>query len=96
MLPYSTAPISAQPSGTLDLCWYATRPWSFFLRYMKRRPIGHGLILVGIMAAVGCSVGTQYGVKGLVDALTAGPGKPGIWHALAILMSVGYGVLHFV
>jgi ATP-binding cassette subfamily B protein len=41
------------------------------------------------VAAVACSVGTQYGVKFLVDGLSAGPGRAGgVWLAFALLMSL--------
>ncbi len=68
-----------------DLCRYASRPWSFFVRYLKMRPISHGIILAAVVTAVACSVGTQYGVKALVDALAAGPPNPAVWTALALL-----------
>ena len=41
------------------------------------------------MAAVACSVGTQYGVKYLVDSLSAGPARAGgVWLAFIFLMSL--------
>ena len=46
-----------------DLCDYADRPLVFILRYVRQRPISHAAILTAVLAAVGCSVGTQYGVK---------------------------------
>ena len=51
---------------------YVDRPFAFILRYVRRRPISHAVILAAVLAAVGCSVTTQYGVKYLVDALSAG------------------------
>ena len=69
-----------------DMSWYATRPWSFFYSYMRRRPVGHSVILTGVVLAVICSVTTQYGVKAVVDALGQGPGAAtGVWMALALL-----------
>ena len=68
------------------MSWYATRPWSFFVRYLKLRPFGHGAVLCGVVAAVACSVGTQYGVKGLVDALTKTGGQAQVWTALTVLV----------
>ena len=47
-----------------DLCRYATSPWRFVGRYLRRRWVSHGLILAAVLGAVGCSVSTQYGVKG--------------------------------
>ncbi len=85
MPPSRTAGISADPVGGGDLCRYASRPWAFLLRYIRMRPIGHATILAGVIGAVACSVGTQYGIKSVVDALTDGPGSTRIWGALAIL-----------
>ena len=68
-----------------DLCRYAMRPWAFFARYIRLRPVSHSAILLGVVAAVGCSVSTQYGVKALVDALAAGPAAGKVWHALIFL-----------
>ena len=42
-----------------------------------------------MIGAVACSVGTQYGVKALVDSLSAGPGGNGrVWAAFALLMAL--------
>jgi ATP-binding cassette, subfamily B, bacterial len=38
-----------------------------------------------VLGAVLCSVGTQYGLKALVDAISAGPGGGGVWTAFAAL-----------
>jgi ATP-binding cassette, subfamily B, bacterial len=47
------------------------------------------VILTAVVAAVACSVGTQYGVKNLVDSLTAGPARAGgVWLAFIFLMSL--------
>src|SRR4051794_23689056 len=51
------------------LCQYADRPLSFILRYLRRRPYPHAIIFSCVLAAVGCAVSTQYGVKFLVDSL---------------------------
>src|SRR3954466_458145 len=55
------------------LSGYAHRPLSFVLRYLRQRPASHVIIITSVVLAVACSVGTQYGVKYLVDALAAGP-----------------------
>lgn len=70
------------------LSGYAHRPFAFVLRYLRRRPGSHVAILMAILAAVSCSVGTQYGVKFLVDCLSAGPAAAdNVWLAFALLMS---------
>ncbi|MGY4426745.1 ABC-type multidrug transport system fused ATPase/permease subunit [Bradyrhizobium sp. JR6.1] len=71
------------------LSGYAHRPFPFVLRYLRRRLPSHVVILSAVVAAVACSVGTQYGVKNLVDALSAGPlAANGVWLAFALLMSL--------
>jgi len=71
-----------------SLSGYAHRPFSFVLRYLRQRQTSHMVILLAVVAAVGCSVGTQYGVKYLVDCLSAGPSKSGnVWLAFVLLMS---------
>lgn len=68
-----------------ELCRYAQNPWAFFARYIARRPFSHIAIVTAVVAAVGCSVSTQYGVKALVDALTAGSKSGQVWTALILL-----------
>ena len=70
-----------------NLSGYARRPFSFVLRYLRQRRAAHGVILVAVVGAVACSVGTQYGVKNLVDGLTSGQSH-GVWLAFALLMSL--------
>jgi len=70
------------------LSGYAHRPLPFVLRYLRRRLAAHVVILVAVVAAVACSVGTQYGVKHLVDGLSGGPAHSGsVWLAFVLLMS---------
>src|SRR5215470_5912269 len=72
-----------------QLSGYVHRPLQFVLRYLRRRPLSHLLILVTVVAAVACSVGTQYGVKYLVDCLSAGRDHAAqVWLAFAFLMSL--------
>jgi ATP-binding cassette, subfamily B, bacterial len=70
-----------------DLCDYAGRPIAFILRYVRQRPVAHAVILIAVLAAVACSVGTQYGVKHLVDVLSNHYGA-GIWLAFGLLGSL--------
>jgi ATP-binding cassette subfamily B protein len=70
-----------------DLCSYASRPLAFMLRYLRQRPFSHSAILVAVLGAVACSVGTQYGVKFLVDTLSQGVGV-GVWVAFFLLVSL--------
>ena len=75
-----------------DLCCYADRPLGFLLRYVRRRFLSHFTILIAVLGAVGCSVGAQYGIKLLVDALSAGPQHiHGVWVAFAVLVALVAG-----
>ena len=72
-----------------QLSGYAHRPFPFVLRYLRQRPLSHLIILSCVVAAVACSVGTQYGVKFLVDSLSAGPERAtNVWLAFALLMTL--------
>src|SRR6478609_3131317 len=72
-----------------NLSGYARRPFSFALRYIRQRRPAHVAILLAVVGAVACSVGTQYGVKSLVDSLSGGPSRAdGVWLAFAFLMSL--------
>ena len=70
-----------------ELCRYAGHPFRFVFRYLRRRPISHGIILAAVLGAVGCSVTTQYGLKYLVDALSGTAGR-GVWFAFALLVAL--------
>ncbi|HEU0081875.1 MAG TPA: ABC transporter ATP-binding protein [Bradyrhizobium sp.] len=71
------------------LSGYAHRPFAFVRRYLRQRLASHVVILAAVTAAVACSVGTQYAVKHLVDALAAGPGRAGgVWLAFGFLMAL--------
>ncbi len=68
-----------------DLCQYADRPTSFLLRYVKLQPVAHFIIVICVLAAVACSVSTQFGIKFLVDSLSKGVGHANPWTAFALL-----------
>src|SRR5271155_603926 len=72
-----------------SLSGYANRPLPFVLRYLRQRPASHVFIVTAVFAAVACSVSTQYGVKYLVDSLSAGSEQADhVWLAFVILMSL--------
>jgi ATP-binding cassette subfamily B protein len=72
-----------------NLSGYAHRPFPFVLRYLRQRPAAHAVILGSVIVAVACSVGTQYGVKNLVDGLSGGAANAGsVWLAFIFLMSL--------
>src|SRR5262245_13807684 len=73
----------------IELSRYANRPFAFVARYLPQRKTSHAIILGAVVGAVACSVGTQYGIKFLVDSL-AGSGPPGngVWFAFAFLVAL--------
>jgi len=71
-----------------DLCHYGHRPSSFVGRYIRRRAAAHVVIVLAVIAAVGCSVSAQYGVKVLVDTLAVGDTGKYAWLAFALLASL--------
>src|SRR5580693_9513612 len=70
-----------------ELTRYATSPLGFIYRYVRMRPVSHAVILAAVLGAVVCSVGTQYGVKFLVDTLSAGANAD-VWIAFCLLGSL--------
>jgi ATP-binding cassette, subfamily B, bacterial len=70
-----------------DLSQYRNNPAGFLFRYIERRPWAHGAIILSVLGAVGASVGTQFAVKLLVDALTLRSGS-GPWIAVAAIASL--------
>jgi len=73
---------------TDELCLYANRPFAFIGRYVRRRWIAHLVILSAVVGAVACSVGTQYGLKYLIDTLSAGPQSVHIMGAFIVLAAL--------
>jgi ATP-binding cassette subfamily B protein len=72
-----------------NLSGYANRPFVFMLRYIRRRLASHAVIISSVVAAVACSVGTQYGVKFLVDGLSGGLVRAGnVWLAFGLLIAL--------
>src|SRR5689334_25438110 len=43
-----------------DLSRYARHPFLFIARYLRRRALSHAVIVTAVLAAVACSVTTQY------------------------------------
>jgi len=71
-----------------DFCRYAGRPLAFMFRSIRLRPGSHLLILTAVLAAVACSVSTQYGVKYLVDTLSGSGVSTDVWVPFALLVSL--------
>jgi ATP-binding cassette, subfamily B, bacterial len=69
-----------------DLTKYGPRTLAFLGRYVRARAAPHAAIALVVLAAVICSVSTQYGVKKLVDALSA-PSRGGSpWFAFGVVL----------
>ncbi|MBF3537313.1 ABC transporter ATP-binding protein [Burkholderia pseudomallei] len=71
------------------LASYAERPLAFLFRYIRMHPVAHVVVLVSVLAAVGCALGSQYAIKHLIDVLAAGRHHPGpLWGAFALLVGL--------
>src|ERR1700724_203255 len=72
-----------------SLCRFTHTPVAFVAHYVRKRALAHAVILLAVLAAVGCSVGAQYGVKLIVDTLSQGVHKAAdAWLAFAFLASL--------
>src|SRR5215470_9204001 len=69
---------------------FATRgPGIFLLHYVRRHLGSHLVVLTAVLAAVGCAIGSQYGIKNLVDVLgSQNPTPLELWSAVALLLGV--------
>ncbi|HKS86131.1 MAG TPA: ABC transporter ATP-binding protein [Pseudolabrys sp.] len=70
-----------------NLASYAGRPFAFIGRYLRERWRSHTVIVGAVAVAVLCSVGTQYGLKFLVDSLTA-EASDKVWLAFLLLAAL--------
>jgi ATP-binding cassette subfamily B protein len=72
-----------------DVSRYADHPIAFIFRFVRRRWVAHAAILGAVLAAVGCSVSTQYGIKFLVDILASqAVGTNRVWSAFGLLVTL--------
>jgi ATP-binding cassette subfamily B protein len=70
----------------------ARGPGPFLMHYAGRRLAGHILVLAAVLAAVGCAIGSQYGIKNLVDVLGArGATDRELWSAVVLLLTLVAG-----
>lgn len=80
--------LSAQPATDAAPIALRTRPLGFLAHYIRRHPLGHAVIFASVLAAVGASVSTQYGLKHLIDVVAAGPDAGGnVWGAFLLLVA---------
>ncbi len=73
-----------------DIIRFHGRPLGFLLSYVWRHRVGHAAVLASVVAAVFCSVFTQYGLKELIDVISMGreAGREAIWWALGLLVAL--------
>src|SRR5580692_5871494 len=65
---------------------------SFLGHYVRRRLFSHTIVLLAVLAAVGCAVASQYAVKHLVDVLgTHNPAAQVLWGAVGLLLALVAG-----
>jgi ATP-binding cassette subfamily B protein len=79
---------AASRDATADtLITLRSRPTALLRHYIRRHAFGHVVILAAVLGAVLCAVGTQYGLKRLVDAVTQGraAGAGPAWSAFVVL-----------
>ncbi|CAE6865566.1 ATM1-type heavy metal exporter [Paraburkholderia aspalathi] len=61
---------------TREIARYAGKPIRLLWRYVGRRKLAHAIVLASVLAAVGCALASQYGLRNLIDALPAGRAHP--------------------
>ncbi len=67
-------------------------PMSFLLHHVRRKLLGHLVVLLAVLLAVGCAIASQYGVKNLVDVLDLHhPSTRQLWGAVALLLGLVAG-----
>lgn len=69
----------------MNLSIYRGRPYPFIGRFIAMYPYAHAAIGAAVVAAVFCSVSTQYGVKYLVDALSDPNAHEKVWIGFTLL-----------
>lgn len=75
------------PANQPPIIRYHGKPLGFLLHYVFRHRLGHAVVLASVVAAVFCSVFTQYGLKSLIDVISQGreAGAERIWFAFWVL-----------
>ncbi|MBK4720793.1 ABC transporter ATP-binding protein [Azospirillum sp. YIM DDC1] len=63
------------------------RPGRFLMRYIRRRPWSFGGLFTVIVAAAGCAVAVQYGMKLLIDAMASSDrATADVWTPLGLFL----------
>ncbi len=84
---FAALPAIARTKAAKPVLSFRQRPIAFLLHYVARHPIQHAIVAVSVALAVFASVSTQYGMKALIDVVSAGPAHEGapVWPAFAVL-----------
>src|SRR5229473_140568 len=74
--------------NVMSLPRYASSgPGAFLLHYVGRRLTSHLVVLLAVLSAVGCAIGSQYAIKNLVDVLASQePSDLALWSAVGLLL----------
>jgi len=75
-------------SSDTRLLRFNGRPLAFLAHFVLRHGRLHLVVLASVLAAVMASVGSQYGLKNLIDAMARGPGAAdatAVWWAFGLL-----------
>ena len=73
-------------ADTSRLLRYRGRPLAFLLHYVGRHRAAHAVVLTAVVLAVVASVSTQYGMKRMIDVVSAGHDSGNaVWWAFALL-----------
>ncbi|ASL47138.1 ATM1-type heavy metal exporter [Burkholderia sp. AD24] len=68
---------------------YAGRPIRLIWRYVARHKFAHAVVLFSVVAAVGCALASQYGIRNLIDALPGGRAHPqNVVRAFVVLVAL--------
>ena len=74
---------------TSELQRYRNRPLALLLHFVGRHAGSHAVVLASVCVAVVCAVGTQYGLKRLIDVVAHGPGGGNaVWYSFAALCAL--------
>ena len=73
-----------------DMTRFQTAPTGFLMYYVRKHWRGHAVVLGAVVAAVACSVFSQYSLKTLIDVVSHGPENAGngAWVAFGVLCAL--------
>jgi ATP-binding cassette, subfamily B, bacterial len=71
---------------------FSCGPIRFLLYYVRRRLGSHAFVLLAVLSAVGCAIGSQYAIKRLVDILgSSRPSDAELWGSVGLLLGLVAG-----